>query len=78
MSGDLDEIDSVVDWLSLPARFWILSFDCGPVEFLTFLKKNDKKMYDMVRRNYREYVHVRRLVEQKTLMQEDIIRRSSC
>lgn len=71
----LDAIDSVVDWLSLPARFWILSFDCSAVEFLEFLEKNDRRMYDMVRRNYREYLHVRRLVEKTTLLQQKEERR---
>lgn len=61
----VDEV-STADWLSLPTRFWILSFDASPSEFISFLKQHDKTMYDFVRTNYREYLHVRRLVKATT------------
>lgn len=61
----VDEV-STADWLSLPTRFWILSFDASPSEFISFLKQHDKAMYDFVRANYREYLHVRRLVKATT------------
>ena len=56
-----------VDWLSMPVRFWIASFDCKDAKsFLALLRRTDQAKYTMVKAHFREFVQMRRLIRDRS------------